>query len=115
MPTPTPAIAPALTSEQRLFAGKGPKHKVAGFQLNFSGPLDQGAAESTGSYQVVQPGRGKKAHSKAVSVLAASYNAGNNSVTLTLGKFNAALPLTLTATGLMGATGTPAGTISSRL
>jgi uncharacterized protein (TIGR03118 family) len=114
-PTPSPATAPALASEQRLFTGNGRKHKLVGFQLNFNGPLDGISAQSAGNYQVVQPGRGKKAHSKAVTVLAASYNAGNNSVTLTLGKFNAALPLALTATGLRGASGTPAGPISSKL
>jgi uncharacterized protein (TIGR03118 family) len=113
--TPTPADPPTLASTQRLFTGKGRKHKFVGVQLNFSAPLDAGAAQSAGNYQVVQPGRGKQAHSKAVAILAASYNAGSNSVTLTLAKFNTALPLELTATGLSGAAGTPAGPITTRL
>jgi hypothetical protein len=114
-PTPTPAPAPTLVSEQRLFTGKGRKHKLVGFQLNFSTPLDAGTAQATGNYQVVQPGKGKRSHPKAVRVVGATYNAGNDSVTLKLGKFNSALGLNLTATGLKGAKGTPAQTITSKL
>jgi hypothetical protein len=104
-----------LVSEQRLFTGKGRKHKLVGFQLNFSNALDAGSASTTANYQVVQPGKGKRSHPKSVHVLAAAYNAANNSVMLTLGKFNKALGLNLTANDLKGATGTAAGTITSKL
>jgi uncharacterized protein (TIGR03118 family) len=114
-PTPTPSPPPTLVSEQRLVTGKGRKHKLVGFQLNFSTALDAESASTSANYQVVQPGKGKRSHAKPVHVQAAAYNAANNSVTLTLGKFNMALGLNLTATGLKGATSTAAGTITSKL
>jgi hypothetical protein len=83
--------------------------------LNFSDALNAGSAGNPGSYSVVQPGHGKHAKSKAVAVRSATYNPGNNSVTLTLGKFNAAMPLEVAATGLSSTLGTPAATITTTL
>ncbi len=114
-PTPAPAPAPTLTTEQRLFAGKGKHKKVVDFELKFSSPLNAGTAQNTGNYHVVQPGRTKHAKPKAVVVRAATYKPVNHSLTLTPGKYNTALALNLTATGLTGAMGTSAATITTRL
>jgi hypothetical protein len=114
-PTSIPAPAPTLSGEQRLFTGKGLRRKLVGFQLAFSTALNSGAAQNSGNYQVVQPGLTKHSKPTLVHVKAAQYNPANNTVTLTLGKFNAKKPLTLTATGLMGATGTAAAKIVTNL
>jgi uncharacterized protein (TIGR03118 family) len=114
-PSPTPAPAPTLLNAMRVFTGKGRKQKLVAFELNFNTALGTSAAQSTGNYHVAQPGRGRRGHATAVVVKTATYNPGNNSVTLALGKFNAALPLQLTATGLVSAAGTQAGTITSKL
>jgi plastocyanin len=109
-----PAPAPALTGEKRVPTGKG-RNKVLTFQLRFNTPLNSTLVTDVGHYKVVQPGAGRHAPPKVVPVRTAQYSSGNNSVTLTLGKFNVAKPLTLTITGLVGATGTPAATIVTKL
>jgi uncharacterized protein YjdB len=114
-PTPTPTPAPTLAGEQRLFTGKGLRRKVVGFQLSFSAALNTSTAENVGNYQVAQPGRTRHSKPTNVPVRVAQYNPASNTVTLTLGKFNTGKPLTLTAKGLMGATGTPASTIVTKL
>jgi plastocyanin len=108
-------VAPTLTGEHRLFTGKGPRRKLVGFELDFSTGLQQAAAQNLANYHVVQPGRTKRSAPVTIPVRAANYNSGNNSVMLQIGKFNMAKSLTLTATGLVGATGTPAATIVTRL
>jgi plastocyanin/uncharacterized protein YjdB len=112
-PTPTPGPAPAVSGEQRLFTGTGRKKKLVGFQVAFNtnAELNAGVAANTANYSVVQAGRTKKSKPVSVAVQAAHYDPGTNSVMFTLGKFNAKRPLTLTATGLVSATGTPASKI----
>jgi hypothetical protein len=110
-PTPTPTFLGEFT----LTAGKGRKKQVIGWQLNFSAPLDAGAAQNIGNYHVVQPRRSKHSAPKGVRVLSATYNPGNNSVMLVLGKSTAGKPLMLTATGLVGAAGSPVATIITAL
>ena len=112
--TVTPA-APTFTGERPIRSGKGRKQKVIGYQLFFSAPLDAGAAENAGNYQVTQPGRTRHAPRKVIPVLAASLDPSGTSVTLVLAKNNPAKPLTLIATGLEGANGISAATIVARL
>jgi len=107
--------APTLTGEQRLFSGRGRRQKLIGFELRFSAPLNGAVASDASHYQVVQPGRTMRSRPTAVRTQAALYNVVNNSVTLTLGRFNVNKPLTLTATGLVGLTGAPVPTIVTRL
>jgi plastocyanin/uncharacterized protein YjdB len=114
-PTPTPPPPPMLANEQRIFSGKGPRRKLVAFQVGFSTALSVASASNIGNYNVVQPGATKRAHPTVVKVKSALYSAATNSVMLTLGKFNAKKPLTLTASGLIGATGTPAATIVTKL
>jgi hypothetical protein len=64
---------------------------------------------------VTQPGRNKKSPPKLIAVRAAQLGPDGRSVTLVLGKYNAKKPLTLTATGLVAADGTPVVTIITRL
>ena len=110
-------VAPPLTftGEQPIRSGKGRKKKIIGFQLFFSAPLDAGVAENTGHYQVSQPGRTRHAARKVIAILAASLNPGGTSVTLVLAKYQRAKPVALTATGLLGADGMPAATITTPL
>jgi subtilase family serine protease len=109
---------PMLVNEQRLFAGKG-RQRTLVFQLDFSTALNAAVARKTGHYSVVQDIRAaaqyRPAQTKRIPVRAAKYKPGNNSVTLTLGRYTALNELQLTATGLIGATGTPAGTIVTKL
>jgi hypothetical protein len=108
-----PAPTPTLTGEQRLSTGKG-RHKVTTFQLHFNTPLNASVAQNVSHYQVVQPRPGRGHRTTNIPVRLAQYGP-TNSVTLTLGKFQANRPLTLTITGLLGATGVPAATIVTRL
>ena len=64
---------------------------------------------------MTQPGRTRHAARKLIPVLAASLDPGGTSVTLVLAKDNPTKPLTLTATGLLSASGTPVTTIVTRL
>jgi hypothetical protein len=109
------APAPALSGSGRTFSGSGPGRKLVGFQLSFNTALSMSVAENVGNYRVTQPGLTKRSKPTLVHVKAAQYNSGNNTVTLTLGKFNAKKPLTLTIIGLTGASGTPAATIVTKL
>jgi plastocyanin len=110
-----PAGAPTLVSEMRVFTGKGAHRKVLGFMLNFSTALEIDVAQDVSHYSITQPGRTKRAKPVNVPVRMAMYNPSNNSVMLMVGKFNTGKPLTLTATGLLGFSGTPAGTITTKL
>jgi plastocyanin len=111
--TPTPT--PTFVSESRMTTGKGAHKKVIGFNLNFSGPLDPTSATDVTHYQVTQPGATKKAHSKAILVGMAMYTPGSSTVMLMLGKFNTGKPLTLMASGLLGATKAPVAQFTTRL
>jgi hypothetical protein len=96
-------------------AGKSRQKKVVDYQLDFSAPLDDGSAQNIGHYGVVQPGRTKRSALKSVPILSATYNSGNNSVTLALGKSTAGKPLTLTASGLVSLGGEPVEAIVTNL
>ena len=113
-PPPTPALSPtpAFTTGTFSTTGKG-KKKTYHDQLFFSAPLDAASAQSLGDYQVTQ--RITKKKTAKVHVLAATYSAGNNSVTLTLGKPTPGKALLVMVTGLKGAGGTPVGTFVTSL
>jgi hypothetical protein len=111
--TPTPT--PTLSSEMRMFVGKGAKRKLIAFDLVFSGALDITNAQETSHYQIVQPGKTKKSKPVAVPVGMAMYTPSTNTVMLMIGKANAAKPFTLTATGLTSFAGTPLATIVTKL
>src|SRR5262249_15600731 len=70
-------------------------------------PLDVGAAQDLDHFRVVQSGRHRRPKSRVVRIRTVSYDPGGPSVTLILGRLSTRKPLTLTATGLFGATGTP--------
>lgn len=100
-PTPiatSPSPTPVLTGDQPMFSGKGKNRKITSAQLFFSGALDFGTAQNTGNYRVTQRINRKK--TRVVSVLAATYNPGNNSVTLILGKSQKAAAMQVVITGL---------------
>jgi hypothetical protein len=111
------SVAPSLilTGERPIRAGAGRKKKVIGFQLFFSAPVQAGSAENASHYQVTQPGRSRQPGRKVVPVVAASLDPSGTSVTLVLARYDLANRLTLTATGLVAASGTPAATIVTRL
>jgi hypothetical protein len=68
-------------------------------------------AQAPGHYRVTQPGRKKRGAAKLIAVRSLALGPGDTSVTLVLGKYDARKPLTLTATGLVGADGTRAAEI----
>jgi hypothetical protein len=104
-----------LTGETRLIAGTGRKKKVVAFELFFSAPLDAAVALAPGHYRVTQPGRKKRGPARLITVRSIALGPDDRSVTLVLGKYDARKPLTLTATGLVGADGTPAPTLVTDL
>ena len=77
------------------------KKKVLEYVLTFNGAL----RSASGNFLVTQPGRTKKAPPKSVRVASATLGPGGTSVILTLAKFTAGKPLTLKASGLIGANG----------
>jgi hypothetical protein len=99
----------------RLTAGKGRKMKVVGFELRFSAPLDAAVAQALGHYRVTQPGRTRRRATRLIPVRSIAVGSDDRWVTLVLGKYVARKPLTLTATGLLGADGTPAPTLVTYL
>jgi plastocyanin len=111
--TPTPT--PTFVSESRVTAGKGAHKKIVGFNLVFSGTLNPDSATAVMNYQVTQPGATKKAHPKSILVGMAMYAPGSNTVMLMLGKFNTKKPLTLMASGLLGATKDPIAQFTTKL
>jgi plastocyanin len=113
--TPTPSPTPVLTGEMRMFAGKGARRKVVGFDLMFSAALDAGVAQNISHYHVTQPGATRRARPVVVRVKSASFNPADDTLMLMLGAFNAKKALTLTATGLIGATGMPVTAIVTKL
>jgi plastocyanin len=114
-PTPTPTPTPTFVSESRMTAGKGAHKTIVGFNLVFSGALDPNVAMDTTHYMVTQPGATKKAKPKVIFVGMAMYMPSSDTVMLMLGKFNAKKPLTLTASGLLGATEAPITSFTTRL
>jgi plastocyanin len=113
--SPSPTPTPTFVSESRVSAGKGAHKKIVGFNLVFSGALDPNSAMDTANYQVTQPGATKKAHPKAIFVGMAMYTPSTDTVMIMLGKFNTGKPLTLTASGLKGATEAPIAQFTTKL
>jgi plastocyanin len=111
----TPSPTPTFLSFAKVTAGKGAHKKIIGFNLAFSGALDPNTAQDVTHYEVTQSGATKKAHPKAVLVGMAMYTPSTDTVMLMLGKFNTAMPLTLTASGLEGATGAPIAQFTTTL
>jgi hypothetical protein len=104
-PTPisTPTPTPVLIGDLTTFSGRGKHRKVSGVRLLYSGALDFGSAQNTGSYRVTQSITRRKV--KVVAVEAASYNPGDNSVTLFLGKSQKGKTLQLIVDGVRGGNG----------
>jgi hypothetical protein len=109
----SPALV--LTGERRLISGKGRKKTILGFELDFSAPLDASVAGNPAAYDVTQPGRTGHSARKRIPVLAASVGPGGTTVLLVLGKYDKLKPLLLSASGLVGADGTPAASVFTRL
>ncbi len=101
------APVPVLIGDQVMFSGRGKNRKITGVQLFFSGVLDFGSASNTGNYRLTQKVKKK---TRALPVLAASYDSGNNSVTLLLGKSQKGAALQLAISGLRGVNGSPMAT-----
>jgi hypothetical protein len=104
-----------LTGETRITAGQGKRKKIVGFALQFSSALQTGVAANTSHYHVVQPGRTRKSAPTVIAVRAATVGLAGTSITLTLGKYNTTKPLSLTASGLVGASGAPVATVTTGL
>ena len=75
----------------------------------FGAPLDATSAENIGNYHVTQKISKKKTAN--VRVVAATYSAGNNSVTLTLGNPKPGKAMQVTVSGLVGADGHARGDV----
>jgi hypothetical protein len=108
-------ILPALVGARRVISGTGRKKTITGIELVFSAPLDAVAAAEVSHYLVTQPGRTRHSGPRLIPVLAAQAGQGGGSVTLILGRFNAARRLSVSATGLRGADGSPLATIVTRV
>jgi hypothetical protein len=108
---PAAVVAPKFVNETRVVVSSGKKHssKQTLYQLNFDGPLAASQVQNAALYHVTQTrnGRGKHARSSLlpVSVLSATASPSGTSVMLRLGAFTKNLPMTLAASGLMGANG----------
>jgi hypothetical protein len=110
--SPAP-VAPVFLGESRVIVTiGGRKHhrgkKVTLYQLDFSGPLGTSEVVNNGLYDVAQTIRRGKHRTKTVAIGVRSVfsSPGADSVSLVLGKFTKKKPLTLSATGLLGANGT---------
>jgi streptogramin lyase len=101
------APVPVFTSEQRIYTGVGKRRKLAGFQLNFSGPLDLPTAAARSHYHLTQPGRTKKAAPKLIAIRALAISSNGLVVKVTPGKYDAHKAMTLTITGLRDREGRP--------
>jgi hypothetical protein len=104
-PAPTP---PVFLGAHRIKVGK---KKTVEFVLSFNTPLGSGAA----NYQVTQPGRKASAPPRAIGVASSKLDPTGTTITLVLGNFSTAKPLTLMATGLVGANGAAVAPVSTPL
>jgi hypothetical protein len=96
-----------------ITSGKGKKKKISGDQLFFSAPLDAASAQNTSNYHVTQVVSKKK--TRGVPVIAATYNSGNHSVSLTVGKYKPGKPLQVRISGLVAADGRAVGAFETTL
>ena len=71
------------------------------------------SAQNLGNFHITQKITRKK--TAKVKVLAASYSASNNAITLTIGKPTPGKALQVMVSGLLGAGGTPVGTFVTNL
>jgi hypothetical protein len=100
------APPPVLVGVERVYCGTGPRRRLIGVQLDFSGTLDPGAASDVAHFQVTQPGTLRGSRPRVVHVHAASYDPAAWKVKLFFSTFSRK-PLTLTVTSLLGSAGTP--------
>ena len=84
----TVAVPPTIVAEKAIFAGKGRRKRVVGYELDFSTAMDPTLAASVADYTLTQSQRrGRQLLSLPVA-LRASYDATAHSVTLTLARAN---------------------------
>jgi hypothetical protein len=102
------AIAPVFLGESRVVVRLGKHHKkTTYYQLDFSGPLEPTEVIAPGLYPVTQVRKMSKHRTRTthVGVSYVTYNSTTDTVLLSLGKFAKHKPLTLSASGLVGANG----------
>lgn len=78
------------------------KNKVTGIVIGFSGALSAGSADNAGAYELIIAGKKKSftaRNAKHIGVVSASYNAANNTVTLTTKKLALSKPVELVVNG----------------
>jgi virginiamycin B lyase len=75
---------PVIVGEKVLYAGKGRRRHVVGFELDFSKSLDATRAENVANYTLTQSLRRRRALVAQPLSLQAAYNAMSRSVTLML-------------------------------
>jgi hypothetical protein len=109
-PPPPSPTAPSLSGATPLTSGKGKTERIRGDELFFSGPLNATVAQNTGNYHVTQ--KLSKRRTVVVPIRSATYNAGNNSVTIVLAHSRIGKALHLKVSGLFGAGGAPVPTIA---
>ena len=112
-PAPTPPPTPVLIGAQPITFGRGKNKKITGAELFFSRALNFGSAQNIGNYRVTQ--RITKKKIKVVSVVAATFNPGNDSLTLLLGPSTKGKVLQLMVSGLSGKDGEPVSNSSVNL
>ena len=80
----TVAVPPTIVAEKALFAGKGRRRHVIGFELDFSTAIDSARAKNLANYMLTQSQRrGRQIVNQSVGFQAA-YDAAAHRVTLTL-------------------------------
>ena len=85
-----------------MYAGKGAKRKLTGFQINFSAALDLITATNRGHFRLSQQGRTKRSAPKVIPVKSVRVSPDGLAVTLSPGKYDPKKPLKLTTQGLLG-------------
>ena len=77
-------VAPVITAEQVVTAGKGKHKHVVGFQLQFNTPLDAGSATDPANYSVVQQTKHGRSMASHPVAFRAFYNPTTDSVQILL-------------------------------
>jgi hypothetical protein len=114
----TSATAPVFLGESRVVVRLGKHHKkTTYYQLDFSGPLESTEVIAPGLYPVTQVKKLSKHRTRTthVGVSYVTYNSTNDTIRLSLGKFAKRKPLTLSASGLIGANGAVVNPFSTPL